>query len=196
MTNKAIQEKRMREYFIIAAKEILKGEGIKALSVRNIAERAGYSYTTLYNYFKDVNELIFLCVIDFQEECNQFAEGKTKNLPLGKERLKAKIKGYMGFFVEYPSIFELYFLERVGDFGSRQTIIDTISHSLEKVCNTEWDYCIAHGLIKKEDASHTLLQLRNGVVGLLVFYINRLTPASYIDFIDQSEKMIDSVLME
>jgi AcrR family transcriptional regulator len=190
----SIQEKRMREYFITAAKEILKGEGIKALSVRNIAERAGYSYTTLYNYFKDVNELIFLCVTDFQEECNQYAESKTKNLPFGKERLSAKIKGYMGFFVEYPSIFELYFLERVGDFGNRQTIIDTIAHSLEKTSKAEWDYCIAHGLIKKEDASLVMLQLRNLVVGLLLFYINRLTPANYVDFIDQSSKMIDTFL--
>ncbi len=189
-----IQEKRMREYFITAAKEILKGEGIKALSVRNIAERAGYSYTTLYNYFKDVNELIFLCITDFQEECNQYAEGKTKNIPFGKERLSAKIKGYMGFFVEYPGIFELYYLERVGDFGNRQTIIETISNSLENSCKAEWEFCISHGLIKKEDASLIMLQLRNMVVGLLIFYINRLTPASYVDFIDQSAKMIDSIL--
>ncbi len=194
MKNKAIQEKRMKAYFLAAAKEIIKGEGIKALSVRNIAERAGYSYTTLYNYFKDVNELIFLCVSDFQEECNQFAASKVGDLPFGKDRLKAKIKGYLGFFVEYPSIFELYFLERVGDFGNRQTIIDTISHSLEKACKEEWEYCIAHGIIRKEDASQVMMQLNNIVVGLLVLYINRLTPVTYIDFIDRSQKMIDSII--
>jgi AcrR family transcriptional regulator len=69
MKNKEIQEQRMRGYFIQATKNILKGEGLKSISVRNIADQAGYSYATLYNYFKDVNELIFLCVNDFQEEC-------------------------------------------------------------------------------------------------------------------------------
>ena len=49
MKNKEIQEKRMRDYFIQATREILKGEGIESISVRNIADRAGYSYATLYN---------------------------------------------------------------------------------------------------------------------------------------------------
>ena len=53
MEKKEIQEQRMRGYFIQATKEIIKGEGIKSVSVRNIADRAGYSYATLYNYFKD-----------------------------------------------------------------------------------------------------------------------------------------------
>ncbi|MBN2263533.1 MAG: TetR/AcrR family transcriptional regulator, partial [Prolixibacteraceae bacterium] len=66
MKNKQIQEERMKGYFVQAAKDILKSEGIKAISVRNIADRAGYSYTTLYNYFKDVNDLVFECVNDFQ----------------------------------------------------------------------------------------------------------------------------------
>ena len=38
MTND-IQEQRMRDYFIQATKEILRGEGLKSLSVRNIAGR-------------------------------------------------------------------------------------------------------------------------------------------------------------
>ena len=53
MERKKIQEERIRGYFIQATKEILKGEGLSALSVRNIADRAGYSYATLYNYFKE-----------------------------------------------------------------------------------------------------------------------------------------------
>ena len=55
----------MRGYFIQAAKEILKGEGLESMSVRNIADQAGYSYATLYNYFKDVKDLILECIKDF-----------------------------------------------------------------------------------------------------------------------------------
>ncbi|MFN3556088.1 MAG: TetR/AcrR family transcriptional regulator [Bacteroidales bacterium] len=140
----------MREYFITATKEIVTGEGFKALSVRNIAGRAGYSYTTLFNYFKDVNELLFLCVIDFQEECHLFAENKTKDLPFGKDRLKAKTKGYMGFFAEYPSKFKLYFLERVDGFGNRQTIIETISLSLEKLASWNGTIVLPMDCLKKK----------------------------------------------
>ena len=62
MDKKSILEQRMKGYFIQAAMEILRGEGIKDLSVRNVAEKAGYSYATLYNYFKDLNELLSLCI--------------------------------------------------------------------------------------------------------------------------------------
>ena len=58
MEKKQIQEQRIKSYFIQATKEILKGEGLKCISVRNIADKAGYSYATLYNYFKDVQDLI------------------------------------------------------------------------------------------------------------------------------------------
>ncbi|NLT49326.1 MAG: TetR/AcrR family transcriptional regulator, partial [Ignavibacteria bacterium] len=41
MTKNEIHEKRMKEYFIQATKELLKGEGLKVVSVRNVAEQAG-----------------------------------------------------------------------------------------------------------------------------------------------------------
>ena len=44
--NKEIQEQRVRQYFIDATREILKGEGLKAVNVRAVSERAGYSFAT------------------------------------------------------------------------------------------------------------------------------------------------------
>ena len=105
MKNKEIQEERIKGYFIEAAKEMLKGEGLKSISVRNIADRAGYSYTTLYNYFKDLNELIFLCVKDFQNECAQSISDEVRNKPQGFEKIKAITKAYINYFVQYPGIF-------------------------------------------------------------------------------------------
>ncbi len=65
MKNKDVHEMRMKNYFIQATKEILKYERIKHVSVRSVAGRSGYSYTTIYNYFKDLNDLVFYCVEDF-----------------------------------------------------------------------------------------------------------------------------------
>ena len=57
MKNKELQEQRMKGYFLQATKDMLKSEGLKSVNVRAIADRAGYSYATLYNYFKDINDL-------------------------------------------------------------------------------------------------------------------------------------------
>ena len=110
MRNKEIQEERVRDYFIQAANEILRGEGISNLSVRNVAEKAGYSYATLYNYFKNIDELLSVCIFDFIEEGKEFILDETKNIPKGKDKLEAIIKSYIKFFIQYPGIFELFYI--------------------------------------------------------------------------------------
>ncbi len=111
MVKNTVQEERMKNYFIQATKEILRGEGLKVVSVRNIAERAGYSYATLYNYFSDVNELIFECINDFQEECREFINERKKNSEKGIDKIKDTVIAYANFFVQHPGIFELFYLE-------------------------------------------------------------------------------------
>jgi AcrR family transcriptional regulator len=194
MNNKEIQEKRMKEYFIQATKSILKGEGLKSLNVRNIADQAGYSYATLYNYFKDVNDLVFLCVEDFQEECELFVAGQTKDIPDGKGKLKATILGYINYFVEYPGIFELFYLAKVGDFGNKQTTVNLISNSLDKVCESDWNYCLSYNLVQVEKVESIKSQLRYLVVGLLLYYLNRRRPESYSEFINQANIQIKNLI--
>ena len=192
--NKTIQEKRMKEYFIQATKDILKGEGLKSISVRNIAEKAGYSYATLYNYFVDVNELIFLCVSDFQQECKEFVVNHTKKNQRGIEKIKSIVMAYIGYFVEYPGIFELFYLAKVGDFGEKQTTIDLIGTSLDKICESEWNYSLSRKLVQIEKIELVKSQLKFTVIGLLLLYLNRRIPASYSEFINGANLQIDNML--
>jgi AcrR family transcriptional regulator len=55
---------------------IIESEGIKSIRARNIANQAGYSYATLNNYFKNIKELVFYCVQDFQKEGVNFVNEK------------------------------------------------------------------------------------------------------------------------
>jgi len=194
MKNKELQEKRMKGYFIQATKEILKGEGIQSLSVRNISERAGYSYTTLYNYFKDLNDLIFYCVSDFQEECRQFVAEKTQPTKPGSEKLKQSILSYIEYFLEYPGIFELFYLAKVSDFGNKQETIKLIENSLNKVCEGDWQYCIDNSIILPQKQEMAQKQVQYVAIGLLLLYLNRRIPASYSEFMELAGVQLDSTL--
>jgi len=194
MKNKDVQEKRMRGYFIQATKEILKSEGIKSVNVRSVADRAGYSYTTMYNYFKDLNELVFYCVEDFYNECREFAEERTAEIPEGKEKLKLKIAAYANYFIEYPGIFDLFFLERMGDLRQKESSIDLISLSLDKICDAQWAYCLDHDLIQFKDADLIKSQVRYTIVGLLLLYLNRVTPTTYSIFMQRLDSQIDTII--
>ncbi|HAE91839.1 TetR/AcrR family transcriptional regulator [Tissierella praeacuta] len=59
MTNKEIQRKRMMSYFINATDELIYEEGINGITLRKVADRAGYNSATLYNYFENLDHLLF-----------------------------------------------------------------------------------------------------------------------------------------
>jgi AcrR family transcriptional regulator len=194
MENKEIQEQRIKGYFIEATKEILKGEGLKVVSVRNIAERAGYSYATLYNYFKDVKDLIFLCVKDFQDECESFVSSETKKTERGKEKIRAIALSYMKYFVQYPGIFELFFLEKVTDVASKQPTIELIYSFLDRLTEKEWEYCISKKMVTAEQAELTKTEINALLTGLLLFYLNRRVPSTYFVFLQTVNTQLDYIL--
>jgi AcrR family transcriptional regulator len=193
MSNKQIQSERIKGYFIQAAKELLKGEGLRSVSTRSVAEKAGYSYATLYNYFKDINDLVFECVKDFQLECEAFVKARTKKSKPGKEKLKAITSAYVDYFIEYPGTFELCFLERIRGIDTRKELTELIYKFLDKLCEDQWNICIKEGMdpVKTEQLKQ---QLRFTVTGLLLFYENRRQPDNYQDFITLVNKMIDDIL--
>lgn len=55
--NRHEKRKRIMSYFIQATIELMEEEGIENLSVRKVANRAGYNGATLYHYFSNLEEL-------------------------------------------------------------------------------------------------------------------------------------------
>jgi len=194
MKNKQLQEDRMKGYFIQAAKEIIKSEGIKAISVRNIADRAGYSYTTLYNYFRDINDLVFECVSDFQNECLEFVQERTNSKATGYEAIKSKAVAYVQYFLEYPGIFELFYLTSSGDLGHKQKTLDMIANSFSLICEPEWNYLLKNNITFEPVVKKVRKQIEYTILGALLLYLNRQTPAQYNAFMQHIEEQIAYVL--
>lgn len=194
MTKNVIQEQRMRGYFIQATKDILKGEGLKSISVRNIAERAGYSYATLYNYFKDIKDLVFECVRDFQEECEEIVTRETQNARPGAEKIQAITKSYLKFFIQYPGIFELFYLEKPVDISSKKETMQWICTFLDRLCESDWEYAVTNNLIPASQTMNIKIRLNAVTNGLLLLYLNRRFPESYQEFTQISNIQIDEII--
>jgi len=187
---KQIQEERIRGYFIQAAKDILRSEGLKGISVRNVAQNAGYSYATLYNYFKDIRFLVFECVVDFQKECSAFILDKVGNTVPGIERLRAISKAYIEYFVEYPGIFELFYIEKMSAYGNSNETAELIYTFLDRLCEEDWEIYAQIMSLESAFISKLKDQLRFTIIGLLLFYLNRNYPSSYNEFISRMEKQM------
>jgi AcrR family transcriptional regulator len=190
MERKQIQEQRIRGYFVQAAKDILRSEGLKGISVRNVAQNAGYSYATLYNYFSDIRFLVFECVRDFQEECDTFIAERVEGAAPGIERLRAISKAYLDYFVEYPGIFELFYIEKMSAYGNSKETAELIYSYLDKLCENDWKVYSEKMKFGNELIDKLKDQLRYTLIGLLLFYLNRHYPGTYEEFIERSEKQL------
>jgi AcrR family transcriptional regulator len=194
MERKELQEQRIRGYFIEATREILKGEGLRSINVRAVSERAGYSYATLYNYFKDIKELVFICVKEFQDECETLVKNAVENAPRGKERIKAIAKAYANYFVQYPGIFELFFLEKMNSLSGKQPTSGLIFTFLDRLCEEDWNFCIGQNICSDEEAEVRKAVINNLVTGQLLFYMNRMHPETYSEFITGINKQLSLLL--
>lgn len=196
MENKEIQEQRMRGYFIEATKSLIQSEGVKSVNVRNIANQAGYSFATMYNYFKDVKVLIFECVKIFQDECEEFVKQKAENIPIGKERIKVISKAYVDYFLEYPGIFDLFFVEKLGSVSNSQQLGENIFYFLNNLCKEDWKFIQTEKKCSNENINQIQRQLNFATAGMLVLYMNRLQPSTYQEFQINSEDQISFILKE
>lgn len=165
-----IKEERTKGFFIQAAKEIIKGEGISALNVRNIAERAAYSPATLYAYFKDLNNLIRECVYSFVDDLATFIS--EQNIFIDDEFAKNYYKNFVKFFIQYPGIYQLLFIESNPVLRNDKELImkiRIIPTLIDKNYNQQNDKYFYQ------------------VNGLLFIYLNRSYPYSYNDFMKELE---------
>ncbi len=190
MGKNEIQDERMRQYFINSAKEIITSEGISAVSVRNVAKKAGYSYATLYNYFKNVWDLIFVCVEDFIKECKAFVLADIEKVYPGRERIVAITHSYSKFFVQYPGLFDLLFLEEANGI-SPKTSLEPVYTLFDELVGSEFNLCVSEKLIKKSSAKQVQSGIKLAVHGALMFYMTRRHTQSYQEFSKEIDSIID-----
>lgn len=85
MTKKEIQRRRMLRYFIDAAAQIIEQEGIDEITIRKVADIAGYNSATLYNYFENLDHLVSLAAMKFLKD---YTEGLPSYLQRAKNTLE------------------------------------------------------------------------------------------------------------
>jgi hypothetical protein len=178
----------MYRYFLDSAKNIIKSEGIEALSVRSVADKAGYSYATLYNYYKDVKELAYMSACEFITECSNYVTDFNYNTTSPAELIKLKTKKMCEFYIQYSGIYQLLFITGVNNVGNIVELKDKLNNLHQTIFKSDFDSLFA-------DKSDFVMNLFiNLLSGSLLLYINRRTPDSFIDFRNNLDKQIDVIL--
>lgn len=112
-----IDPQKLENYrcFVNSAQEILEEGGISKLSIRKIADRAGFHNSTIYLYFKDLDQLTMLASMKYFQEYSQALELQSqKNLP-AKENFIAIWELFVYEIIKEPCIFYNFFFGRRSD---------------------------------------------------------------------------------
>ncbi len=80
-TEKENQKRQNTIRFINAARKLIDENGLESVSIRKIAEMAGFHNSTIYLYFDDLDQLLMLASITyFREYSRALGEQSRKNL--------------------------------------------------------------------------------------------------------------------
>ena len=104
-----IKKRRVMMYFIEATQELILNEGIENLSIKKIADTAGYNTATIYNYFEDLEELILYSSIDYLKIYLKGLKSEIKSNMKAIEMYETIYKVFVHHSFEKPEIFHTLF---------------------------------------------------------------------------------------
>lgn len=104
----------MMGYFIDATAQIIEEEGIENVTIRKIADIAGYNSATIYNYFGELSHLIFFATMRFLKK---YAETLPEYMARGKDPLERYLllwECFCKFSYKEPQIYHAIFTSNLG----------------------------------------------------------------------------------
>ncbi len=175
-----VSERRIRERLdtrqsiLAAARELFLLKGFEATTIRNIAEKIEYSPSTIYQHFKDKNEIFYTIHSEaFAELVRYLNASEMHKNPM--DQLIALGQIYIQFALENPELYDLMFImEAPIDFLNYLEDANWIEGKMA------FDYlksvianCIQQGLIKETDLESLSYLIWSTVHGLVTISIRK-----------------------
>jgi AcrR family transcriptional regulator len=115
------QEKQeLRQAILTAAGELFLEQGYERFSLRKVAERIGYSPTTIYLYFRNKDDLLFTVVDEGFVRFGQQLAAAAESQEDPWERIIALGRAYVTFALQNPVYYQLMFMQRTDFLTQRQ----------------------------------------------------------------------------
>jgi AcrR family transcriptional regulator len=112
LTRREQQKESLGRIILDAAGELFLEQGYEGFSMRRVAERIGYSATTIYRYYEDKDDLLFAVVNEgFSEFARQLTEA-AENVSNPLKRLEALGQAYIRFGLDNPVYYQMMFMQR------------------------------------------------------------------------------------
>ena len=164
----SIKNQRVRSYFIQAAKDIILNEGVENVSVRKVADRAGYAFTTIYNYFKDLNQLLQEVKKVMIQDVLIHTKGEASDKACNLDDIKKTNHTYSEYFMERPHIFRFFYSYRLNPLEANPPELP----DFEKLYHETYRGFVMSGAIKESEVPVIAKTIIYAIHGLLALYFS------------------------
>jgi AcrR family transcriptional regulator len=165
------EKQELRQAILAAAGELFLEQGYERFSLRKVAERIGYSPTTIYLYFRDKDDLLFTVVDEGFERFGKQLAAAAENQEDAWERLIALGRAYVAFGLQNPMYYQLMFMQRT-DFLTHPPVGESQPRIASfQVLRQAVQQAIDAGVLRPGDAenySDVLWALVHGMVSLAI----------------------------
>ena len=179
------EKQKMRASILNAAMKLFLEESYDEVSLRKIADEIEYSPATVYNYFKDKDEILYalhnVAFDKFYEELS-----KANNIKNPMKRLKKLGTLYVSFAFKNPKYYDLMFIMRspIKNIHSEEDWKKGHeSFQLLKDCVAD---CIKEGYLKRTNADTAAFAMWSFVHGMASLIIRKrcvMIPGEYLETI-------------
>ena len=166
------QEKQeLRQTILTAAGELFLEQGYEHFSLRKVAERIGYSPTTIYLYFRDKEDLLFTVVDEGFARFGQQLAAASASTEDPWERIIALGRAYVAFGLQNPVYYQLMFMQRTDFLTHQQADKKQPRLATFLVLQQAVQQAVEAGVLRPGDAesySDVLWALAHGMVSLAI----------------------------
>ena len=114
LTKKEIKAQRVKNVFVDITRKIILEQGVEAVSVRKVADEAGYTVATIYNHFGHADALLAMTRDTIINDLVKYLTEKSKKLT-GADSIKSVFKNYIDYCMEYPNAYHFLFFHHLKD---------------------------------------------------------------------------------
>lgn len=189
---KARQKEELKSLILKEAWDIVKAEGVQALSIRKIADAIEYSVPVVYTHFENKEGILLEFTQQGYHLLNQHLKKAIKSKQDPNEQIVAMARAYWNFAFKQKEFYQIMFglgipaCERVNEVAEMKTMSDlfilVIESSIASGKNKQADkylkfhtfWSILHGIVSIQmvaDASHSdemnQLILEDAVAGFI-----------------------------
>lgn len=106
------EKQELRQAILAAAQELFFAHGYEGLSMRLVAEKIGYTPTTIYLYFEDKDDLLFAVMDQAYDRFTTDLEAASSSTDDPLARLHNLANAYLRFALQNQGAYQIIFMQR------------------------------------------------------------------------------------